>query len=301
MKSLNLEMVKVTEAGAIAAANWVGHGNKEAADKAATDAMRYRLNKIEFGAEIAIGEGIKDRSFGLFKGEKVGLYDEVKYTISIDPIEGTTPTAKGGYEAMSVLALGEKDAFFQTECFYMNKLAYGSNIKNKLKKQLSLTDSIETIVKVASTALERSVTFCMLDRPRHENIIKQLRNYDCRIKLIQDCDVSACIATCEPDSGIDIYLGVGGSPEGVISAAALKCMDGFIQCYLSDDKGTPQDGNLLEINDLTKGNVIFAATGITDGKLLKGVRYANRGTITHSIVMRSESGTVRKIETLHKD
>lgn len=309
MKNFHLDLVRVTETGAISAAEWVGRGNKEAADKAATEAMRERLNSIDFCATIAIGEGIKDESHGLFVGEEVGKkwtdgstrYDSHFVDIAVDPIEGTTPTAKGGYEAMSVIALGQEGAFFKTDHFYMNKFAVGPQVAN-LNGWLGLKTPLESAVTMVADALDKSVnhvTVCLLDRPRHSKIIEKLREIGCRIKFISDCDVTACIATCIEDSGIDMYVGVGGAPEAVLAAAAMKCMGGRFEAQITDAEGNPVDDRILRIEDLAAGDVMFSATGITDGKLLRGVRFTKNGPVTHSIMMRSESGTVRKMETEH--
>jgi len=304
IKNYHLDLVRVTEAGAIAAADWVGRGNKEAADRDATTEMRDRLNSIDFSAEIAIGEGIKDDSFGLFESERVGLYRDKKdpeFEIAVDPIEGTTPTAKGGYEAMSVIALGQKGAFHKTPVFYMSKIAVGPRTAKKVR--VSLANNVTTNVSLVAAALQKDikrVTVCCLDRPRHSKLVDELRSIGCRVKFITDCDVSACIACCQWGSGIDMYIGTGGSPEAVIAAAAMKCMGGYLQCQEWDNEtGKPVEGApLLEIDDLAKGPVIFCATGITDGKLLKGVNYEN-GPVTHTLAMRSSSGTVRHITTEH--
>ncbi len=308
MKNYHMDLVRVTEAGAVAAAEWVGRGDKESADLAATDAMRTRLNKIDFSAEIAIGEGKKDKSFGLFEGEVVGcLYpnptdpaNKIGYSIAVDPIEGTSPTAKGGYEAMSVIALGQHGCFFKTEHFYMKKLAVGPRVAHKFR--LDLRGSVEHNIACVAAALDKAikhVTVCILDRPRHADLIGSLRELGCRIKLISDCDVTACIATCVPDSDVDIYLSVGGAPEAVISAAAMKCIGGYFQAQLADADGNLVDEKIYEINDLVAGDAMFCGTGITDGKLLKGVQFTSDGPVTHSIAMRSESGTTRRIVTYH--
>jgi len=300
MKNLYLDMVRVTEAGAIAAATYVGRGDKIAADTAATEAIRHRLNNIHFAGKIVIGEGIKDEAPGLFAGEKVGLLVQYPYDIAVDPIEGTTPTSKGGYEAMSVIALAGENCLLYTDEFYMKKIAYGPKVAHKVK--INLTDDCGQILKAVAAALEKPISqlsVCLLDRPRHQSLINTLRCFKCRIKLIQDCDVTACVATCMPDSGVDLYLGIGGSPEGVISAAAMKCLGGVIQAQLVKKDGTPISDRLYEVEDLAKGDVIFSATGITDGKLFKGVRYTSSGIVTNSLTMNSASGTVRNIETIH--
>lgn len=296
----HLDLVRVTEAGAIAAAEWVGTGNKEEADKAATDAMRDRLNKINFYAVVAIGEGKKDESFGLFEGERLGFksgtLDGPECEIAVDPIEGTTPTAKGGYEAMSVMALAGPGCFYKTEVFYMDKLAVGPKVKD-----VSIVYPPEVNVRLVANALGKQpqhVTVCVMDRPRHDDLVKTLRKIGCRIKFISDCDVTACIAACEADSGIDMYMSIGGAPEAIISAAAMKCLGGTLQCR-EWDQDNDSFGEILAIEDLAKGPTMFAATGITDGKLLRGVQFKARGPVTNSIAMRSESHTVRKMTTEH--
>lgn len=308
MKNHHLDLVRVTESGAIAAAAWVGKGDKIEADKAATDAMRKRLNSIDFSAEIAIGEGIKDESFGLYQGEIVGDSPQSvqQYSIALDPIEGTTPVAFGGYEAMSVIAMANYDCFLKTDAFYMNKFAVGPEVVKYLNGQtesIGIKNDIKTNVELLSKALNKPIgriTVCVLNRPRHSVIIEQLRGLQCRIKFITDCDVTACIATCDPDSGIDMYIGVGGAPESVISAAAMKCMGGFFEAQIASNEGLmlPSE-KIYSIEELAKGDVMFCATGITDGQLLKGVQFNAKGPVTHSIAMRSESKTVRRIITEH--
>ena len=306
----------------MAAAAWVGRGAKEEADKAATDAIRDRLNRIDFIAEIAIGEGKKDESYGLYQGEIVGgersytisgdyvtgkSYSESsgkpQYSIAIDPIEGTTPTAKGGTEAMSVIAMAEVGALYQTENFYMDKLAVGPQVA--IRGGVALDNEPSLNVHLVAKALGKQpqhVTVCVLDRPRTQPLVKKLREIGCRIKFISDCDVTACVAVCVPDSGIDMYWSVGGAPEAVIAAAAMKCMKGMLLCreMIADgDTAKPLNQSVLTIEDLVKGQCMFSATGITDGQLLKGVRFTANGAITHSIAMRSESGTIRRMVTEH--
>lgn len=305
MKNYHLDLIRATEAGAIYAAQWVGRGDKEAADLAATEAIRDRLNKIDFCAQIAIGEGKKDESHGLYQGEIVGsVGDTPDYSIAIDPIEGTTPTAKGGYEAMSVIALANVGAMYQTETFYMNKLAVGPQVTDYVQR-VGLDQDVATNVAIVAAALGKQpqhVTVCVLDRPRTKPLVEELRKIGCRIKFISDCDVTACIATCVPDSGIDMYWSVGGAPEAVIAAAAMKCMGGSLQCremVVNGDSCTALEERILKIEDLVKGDCMFAATGITDGQLLKGVRFTSNGPVTSSIAMRSESGTIRRMITEH--
>ncbi len=339
MKYLN-NLIRVTEAAAISASKWVGSGNKEEADKAATEAMRDRLNKLDdFTAKIVIGEGKKDSSYGLFCGEMVGNVKRPSHSgndlpvyqheIAVDPIEGTTPTVNSGPEAISVMAVADKGSMWTTEDFYAMKLAYGPKIASKVK--LKLEDPIEETVKTAAKALGKDINemmVCILNRTRHDDIIKRLRKLGCRIKLIQDCDVSGAVATCldkscsSKDPGIDLLYGIGGAPEAVISAAAIKCLKGDFQCqvYVKEsrdvllplhgnyesqlyEKHTEEDwkakGPVLGLNDLIKGHCIFVATGITPGSILEGVHFTNDRIFSNSCFMRSESGTVRFEETWH--
>jgi fructose-1,6-bisphosphatase class II len=302
MKTLHLEMIRVTEAAAVAASLQVGLGDKNAADFAAVSAMKHRLQKIEFAGEIVIGEGQKDNAPGLFTGERVGgITGEPFYDIAVDPLDGTTQTAKGGYEAMSVMAIGNKGSLLKSEGWYMHKLAVGPEIASRIK--LDIREEIEEIIKKISLVLAKDIkkiTVCVLDRPRHENLVKKLRTLGCRIKLIQDCDISAAIATATKMSGIDVYVGVGGAPEGVLSAAALKCLKGDFQGIMCDKEGKyDNNSQIYHMEDLAKGDVIFCATGVTDGLLLNGVRWTPIGPETHSLLMRSESGTVRWIVAHH--
>lgn len=304
MKNYHLDLIRITEAGAIAASDWVGRGQKELADKDATDAMRSRLNKIDFSAEITIGEGEKDKSYGLFAGERIGLQVEkpIEYSIAIDPIEGTTPTVKGGYEAISVLAMAEYNSLYRAKSFYMDKIAVGPQVILPEMGRPGLDDIPESNVRLVARALNKPmehVTVCVIDRPRTEALVSRLRRLGCRIKFISDCDVTACIATCMPDSGIDMYWSVGGSPEAIIAACALKCLGGYMQCRDVDENFMPLTTNMLSIKDLVKSDCIVAATGITDGQLLRGVRYSSAGPITNSIAMRSGSGTIRHLTTHH--
>ncbi len=302
MRHINMDVVRVTEAAAIAASAWIGSGDKLAADKAATDAMRDRLNTVDFHAKIVIGEGIKDGSVGLFAGELVGKASRggKTYEIAVDPIEGTRPTATSGPEALSVIAVAEQGGLFETGEFYMNKLAYGAEIAAKTK--LNITDPVSVTIRKVSEAIGKKtgqMMVCILDRPRHEKLISELRSFGVRIKLIQDCDVSGAIAAGLPISGIDLLLGTGGAPEGVIAACALKCLRGDFQAQIADKNGKIIDPKILQLNDLVKTTCAFAATGITAGSLLQGVRYTSKNAITHSVFMRSESGTTRWITTYH--
>ena len=308
MRAISLDLIRVTEAAAIAASQWVGSGNKELADKAATDAMRDRLNNLPIAGQIAIGEGIKDGSYGLFVGEKVGIGADIagerinfnSYDIAVDPIEGTTPTVTSGPEAIATIAVGEPGSMFKTDAFYMMKLAYGPDIKKKTS--ISIDDPLEVIIEKASEATGKpkdKIMVCVLNRPRHEEIIQELRELGVRIKLIQDCDVSGAVATCREDSGVDLLYGIGGAPEAVLSAAAIKCLRGDFQGKIvHKDQNWAAEDRVLHMEDLIKGSCAYVATGITDGSLLDGVRYEN-GPVTHSVSMRSESGTIRWIRTNH--
>ncbi len=303
LKEINLDLTRVTEAAARAASGWIGSGDKESADKAATEAMRTRLNQINFAAEVVIGEGIKDKSFGLFAGEKVGAMakdSQALYALAVDPIEGTRPVANSGPESTSVLAVASRGCLFSTGEFYMNKLAYGPEIASKL--ELDISDPLDKTIKVVSAVTGkdvRKIVVCVLDRPRHMKLIAELRKIGVRIKLIQDCDVSGAIATCLPDSGIDLLCGIGGAPEGVISACAIKCLRGGFKAQVMRRDFTPANNTVYSVEDLVKGDCVFAATGITTGSLLRGVRYTSLGAVTHSVFMRSESGTVRWLTAFH--
>ena len=304
MDHISLDLVRVTEAAAILGSAWIGSGDKKSADKAATDAMRDRLNRMEFSAKIAIGEGEKDKSYGLYAGEHVGKLAADKkskvYALALDPIDGTRPTVNSGPEAISVIAAAEEGAMFSSAEFYMNKLAYGPAIARKTR--LKITDPLpETIQKVsAATGKEiPRIVVCVLERPRHEALIAQLRKIGVRIKLIQDCDISGAIACCLPPSGIDILYGIGGTAEGVITACAMKCLRGGFEAQLVRAEKIIEP-KVYSMEDLVKGPCVFAATGVTNGSLLKGVRFTEQGTaVTNSVFMRSESGTVRWLTVYH--
>jgi fructose-1,6-bisphosphatase II len=298
-----LDFLRATEAAAIAASEWVGTGDKKGADKAATEAMAERLNCAGFAGVVVIGEGKKDKSAGLFSGDRVGKLKNrpgKHYELAVDPIDGTRPTVTSGPEALSVLAVAGEKKLFTTECYYMNKLAYGPHIAKHLN--LTLTEPFEKTVKKVSKLTGKEISnivVCVLDRPRHTKLIQQLRNIGVRIKLIMDCDISGAIATCLPDSGIDLLYGVGGAPEAVITACAMKCLKGGFKAQLANTDGTIKTSKVYDIENMVRGNCVFAATGITNGSLLKGVRFTSRGPVTNSVVMRSESGTVRWITAYH--
>lgn len=308
MRHFDLELVRVTEAAAIAGSRFIGSGDKEGADKAASKAMRERLNQLDdFAAKVVIGEGKKDKSYGLFAGEVVGKLAQRAqreniplYELAVDPIDGTRPTITSGPEAMSVIAIAGAHCLFETSEFYMNKLAYGPHIAHVAG--LKLTDPLKRTIQTVSEVTGKHVNqivVCILDRPRHTSMIAELRKIGVRIKLIQDCDISGAIATCLPESGIDLLCGSGGAPEGVITAVAMKCLRGGFQAQVVDTNCKVVDPRILWLKDLARGPCAFSATGVTDGSLLKGVRYTPRGAVTHSVFMRSESGTIRWLAVHH--
>jgi fructose-1,6-bisphosphatase II / sedoheptulose-1,7-bisphosphatase len=307
-RNLALEVVRVTEAAALSASRLMGRGDEKAADQAAVDAMRTALNSLAIDGCVVIGEGERDEAPMLFIGEKVGLGGP-PVDIALDPLEGTTITAKGGNNALAVIAMAEKGGFLNAPDVYMDKISVGAGLPKNL---IDLDESPETNLKNLAKAKKSEIsdlTVCILDRPRHAELIAKVREAGARIMLISDGDVSGVIATSEPGSGVDIYIGTGGAPEGVLAAAALRCIGGFMQGRLlfrnDDEKGRAAKWGVKDLNrkymmeDLASGNVMFAATGVTDGAMLHGVRRFSGGATTHSIVMRSKTGTVRRIETQH--
>jgi fructose-1,6-bisphosphatase II / sedoheptulose-1,7-bisphosphatase len=308
-RNLALEVVRVTEAAAIAASAEVGRGDEKAADRAAVDAMRLALNSLHIDGRIVIGEGERDEAPMLYIGEQVGA-GGTEIDIALDPLEGTTITAKGGQNAMAVIAMTDKGGFLNAPDTYMEKIAIGPGLSPKI---LDLdAPPAEIVRKLAKEkgAKPEDILVCILDRPRHADIIKSVREAGARIALIQDGDVSAVMATADPESGIDLYIGTGGAPEGVLAAAALQCTGGEILGRLvirnDDERARAEKWGIRDLkkiyttDELAKpDNVMFAATGVTDGAMLKGVRRYPGGATTHSIVMRSKSGTVRRIEATH--
>ncbi len=307
-RNLALEFVRVTEMASIASARLMGRGDEKAADQAAVDAMRSMLDSVECDATIVIGEGERDEAPMLFIGEKVGSGNGPELEIAVDPLEGTTICAVGGYNSISVMAIGQKGCLMNAPDTYMNKIAVGPEAKGCIDITLSPTENIKRVAEAKKCRVQ-DLTAMVLDRPRHQELIEELRNTGCRIHLIGDGDVSAAIATALPDSGIDILFGVGGAPEGVIAAAALRCMGGDFQGIFhprNDEEvararkmGIEDMNKVLNIDDLASGNVMFVATGVTDGSLLEGVKFKPWGALTHSIVMRSQSGTIRHIQAEH--
>ncbi|KOT44187.1 fructose 1,6-bisphosphatase [Streptomyces caelestis] len=309
-RNLALELVRVTEAAAMAAGRWVGRGDKNGADGAAVRAMRTLVSTVSMNGVVVIGEGEKDEAPMLFNGERVGDGTGPECDIAVDPIDGTTLTAKGMTNAIAVLAAAERGSMFDPSAvFYMDKLVTGPEAADFVDINAPVNVNIRRVAK-AKRATPEDVTVVILDRPRHEGIIKEIRETGARIKLISDGDVAGSILALREGTGIDLLLGVGGTPEGIISACAVKCLGGTIQGKLwpkddeerqrAVDAGHDLD-RVLTTEDLVTGdNVFFVATGITDGELLRGVRYRSETATTDSIVMRSRSGTVRRIDSEHR-
>ncbi|AQA03984.1 fructose-bisphosphatase, class II [Mycobacterium sp. MS1601] len=309
-RNLALELVRVTEAGAMAAGRWVGRGDKEGGDGAAVDAMRELVNSVSMRGVVVIGEGEKDNAPMLYNGEEVGNGDGPDCDFAVDPVDGTTLMSKGMPNAISVLAVAERGAMFDPSAvFYMHKIAVGPDVADFIDITSPIAANIQRIAKVRKASVA-DVTVCILDRPRHAKLMDEVRQAGARIRLISDGDVAGAISACRPDSGTDMLVGIGGTPEGIIAAAAIRCMGGAIQAKLAPtddderqkaiDRGYDLD-RVLSTEDLVSGeNVFFCATGVTDGDLLKGVRFFGGGCTTQSIVMRSKSGTVRMIEAYHR-
>lgn len=309
-RNLAMELVRVTEAGAMAAGRWVGRGDKEGGDGAAVDAMRELVNSVSMRGVVVIGEGEKDHAPMLYNGEEVGNGDGPECDFAVDPIDGTTLMSKGMTNAISVLAVADRGTMFDPSAvFYMNKIAVGPDAAHVLDITAPISENIRAVAKVKDLSV-RDMTVCILDRPRHAQLIHDVRATGARIRLITDGDVAGAISACRPHSGTDLLAGIGGTPEGIIAAAAIRCMGGAIQAQLAprDDAERRKAleagydlNQVLTTEDLVSGeNVFFCATGVTDGDLLKGVRYYPGGCTAHSIVMRSKSGTVRMIEAYHR-
>ncbi|WP_218574677.1 class II fructose-bisphosphatase [Reyranella sp. CPCC 100927] len=308
-RNLALEAVRVTEAAALAASKLMGRGNEKAADQAAVDSMRQALNALSIEGTVVIGEGERDEAPMLYIGEKVGTGNGPKIDIALDPLEGTTITAKGGPNALAVIAMAEHGNFLNAPDVYMDKIAVGGGLPDGIVDiDATPAENLKNLAK-AKKADVSDLVACILDRPRHSELIAKVREAGARIMLIGDGDVSGVIATSQPDSGVDIYIGSGGAPEGVLAAAALRCIGGQMQGRLlfrnDDEKGRAARWGIKDLNrkysmlDLAKGDVMFAATGVTNGSMLKGVRRFAGGAETHSLVMRSKTGTVRYVEAKH--
>ncbi|MDT0307758.1 class II fructose-bisphosphatase [Streptomyces sp. DSM 44917] len=309
-RNLALELVRVTEAGAMASGRWVGRGDKNGADGAAVRAMRTLISTVSMNGVVVIGEGEKDEAPMLFNGERVGDGSGPECDVAVDPVDGTTLTAKGMANAVSVLAVAERGSMFDPSAvFYMDKLATGPEAAEFVDIDAPPAVNIRRVAK-AKGGSPGDVTVCILDRPRHANLVKEVRESGARIKFIQDGDVAGAIMSVREGTGVDLLLGIGGTPEGIIAACAIKCLGGTIQGKLWPKDDTERQKALeaghdldrvLHTDDLVRGeNVFFVATGITDGELLRGVRYRAATATTQSLVVRSRSGTIRQIDSTHR-
>ncbi len=309
---LPLELVRVTERAAVAAARYRGRGDEEAADQAAVNAMRYELNQLAIDGTVVIGEGERDEAPMLYIGEEVGTRNGPLVDIALDPLEGTTICAKNLPNALAVVAIAEKGGLLNAPDVYMEKIAVGPGYPDGIVDlDRSVAENLHALAKAKGVEVGH-IAVCVLDRPRHARIIEEIRAVGAAIRLIGDGDVAGVIDTTDPDhSGIDIYMGIGGAPEGVLAAAALACIGGQMQGRLVTDSeeakqrarhmGFHDFTRKLDKTDMASGDVLFAATGVTDGNLLSGVRFAKDGITTHTVVMRSSSGTVRWILARHQD
>ncbi len=310
-RELALEFCRVTEAAALASARWVGKGDKEAADDAAVEAMRSVFDTVNIDGVVVIGEGEMDEAPMLYIGEKVGLgvgYPQVD--VAVDPLEGTNVVAKGVTGAIAVLAVAERGCLLHAPDMYMDKLAVGPLAAGSINIDATVAENLKNVAKALHKGIA-DLTVVILDRPRHAGIIEQVRECGARIRLISDGDVSPAVACAFPETGVDIMMGIGGAPEGVLAAAALKCLGGEMQGRLWPENevdierahklGIDDVNKLLTMEDLVKGDdVIFAATGITESSLLEGVRYTAEGAYTHTLIMRGKTGTVRFIKAQHR-
>jgi fructose-1,6-bisphosphatase II len=309
-RNLALDLVRVTEAAALAAGRWMGRGDRDACDQAAVEAMRLILSTVEMDGVVVIGEGEKDEAPMLYNGEILGTGQPPRVDIAVDPIDGTRLLALGRPNSLSVVALSERGTMFNPgPCVYMDKLAVGPEAKGAIDINAPVADNLRRIAQAKSRDID-DLTVVILDRPRHDPMIRDVRAAGARIRLITDGDVAGAVMAATPGTGVDVLMGVGGTPEGIIAACALKCLGGEIQGKLwprndeerqrALDLGYDLD-QVLTTDDLVRGDdVFFAATGITDGELLRGVHYFGSGATTHSLVMRSRSGTIRFIEATHR-
>jgi fructose-1,6-bisphosphatase II len=304
-RNIAMELVRVTEAGAMAAARWIGRGEKESADQAAVDAMRYVLDSVAMRGVVVIGEGEKDEAPMLYNGEEVGNGEGPEVDVAVDPLEGTRLTALGQPNAIAVIAVAERGTMlFPGAALYMEKIAVGPDAIDAIDIERTPTENVVAVADALGKT-PREVDVVVLERERHDDLIAELRAAGARVRLVRDGDVAPAIAAAQPDTGVDMLYGIGGTPEGVISAAALKCVGGGIQGRLwprNDDERQRlleaglDPARVLHTNDLVSGEDVFvAATGVTTGSLLQGVRYTRGGAVTDSIVMRSRSGTVRRV------
>jgi fructose-1,6-bisphosphatase II len=308
-RNLALELVRVTEAAALAASRWVGFGDKIAADQAAVDAMRHMLATVEMHGVVVIGEGEKDEAPMLFNGEQIGTGQGVEVDVAVDPLEGTELVARGQPNALAVVAAAERGSMFDPgPVFYMEKLACGADIEDEIDIRAPMEETLQMVAR-AKRGRVRDLMVVILDRPRHDEMVARIRAAGARIRFIPHGDVAGAMMAASPDTGIDLLWGIGGTPEGVLAAAAFKCLGGQFQGRLwprDDEERSAAEAagydldQVLTTDDLVKGdNVFFAATGVTDGDLLRGVRYQAGGARTQSLVMRSRSGTVRTLQATH--
>ena len=309
-RNLALEVVRVTEAAALSSARWMGLGNAKAADQAAMDAMCRGFDAVSFSGSVVIGQGERDEAPMLFTGERIGGGDGPELDVALDPLDGANSVSQGRANAMAVVAITDKGGLFRAPDTYMEKIAVGPRAKGAVDLSLSPIQNLESIADAMKCYVE-DLTVVILDRPAHAELIRSVREAGARIKLIQDGDVSAAIATAFPESGVDILMGIGGAPEGVLAAAALQCLGGDMQGRLrprNDEEverarrvGVKDIERIYRIGDLVSGTeLMFAATGVTDGDLLRGVRFFGGGARTHSVVIRRRSGTTRFIEATHR-
>lgn len=309
-RNLALELVRVTEAAAMAAGRWVGRGDKNGADQVAVNAMRQLIGTVSMDGVVVIGEGEKDRAPMLYNGERVGDGLGAECDVAVDPIDGTTLTAKGMNNAISVLAVSERGSMYDPSAVhYMEKIAAGPDSADAVDLDASPQDNIRAVAEALGRS-PQDVTVVILDRPRHEQLVKEVRESGARIKFISDGDVAGAIMAGSDGTGVDLLMGIGGTPEGIISACAMKCLGGALLGRLwprdeDERRGAAEAGHdpgrVLTADDLTRSDdVFFVATGITDGELMGGVRYKAGGASTHSLVMRSRSGTIRRIESEHR-
>lgn len=309
-RNLAMELVRVTEAAALAAARWMGRGDKEAADQAAVDAMRLMLGTVQMDGIVVIGEGEKDNAPMLYNGEEIGNGQPPVVDIAVDPIDGTTLTSKGMGGALAVVALAERGTMFNPgAAVYMEKIVVGEEGADVVDLDAPIADNLQKVAKAKRTDVS-DITVTILERDRHDQLVKEVRDAGARIKFITDGDVAGAISAAKGGTGVDMLLGIGGTPEGVIAACAIKCLGGAIQGRLwprtEDERDALVAGGydidqVLTTDDLVSGDdVFFAATGVTDGELVNGVRYRDGSAVTQSIVMRSRSGTVRQIDALHR-
>lgn len=309
-RNLALELVRVTEAAALTAGRWMGRGQKEAADQAAVDAMRMVLNTIPMDGIVVIGEGTKDKAPMLYEGERLGCASEPKTDIAVDPIDGTRLLSQGMANSIATVAVAERGAMFESPyVVYMDKIAVGPEAADAIDINAPVATNLENIAFALRKDV-RDVTVVILERPRHADLAEQVRAAGARIRFIMDGDVAGAVMAAMPDTGIDVLMGIGGAPEAVVAACAIRCIGGEIQCKL-----WPRDeqewaavnaagidvSRVLSSENLVNGeDIFFAATGITDGELLRGVHYFGDGATTQSVVMRSRSGTVRKVDAIHQ-